>query len=163
MNIDVPNLLRDIVCGGLASAGFGVLFNVGFRSVPWCAAAGMLALLVRTITLQLGLSFEAASLVAALVVGFAVQLLPFRTGVSRHALHVVGCIPMIPGAFAARAVLGLFAITVQPSVAASEKLITALLYGMRVILTVGALGTGLAIPTLLLPGRDTEVGLTITS
>ena len=63
---------------------------------------------------------EAASFVAALAVGVALQLLPWPVGVSRNALHVVGCIPMIPGAFAAKAILGLFAITVQHPTATDE-------------------------------------------
>jgi len=95
-------------CGGLGATGFAVLFNVGYRGVPWCAASGALALALRTVALGEGWSLEAASFVAAMAVGIAVQLLPSSIGISRDALHVVGCIPMIPGAFAAKAMLGLF-------------------------------------------------------
>ena len=93
---------------------------------------------------------EAASFVAALVVGLAVQLLPSRLGVSRNALHILGCIPMIPGAFATKAILGLFAITAQHPAATNETLIAAMDNALRVAFTMGALGTGVAVPILLL-------------
>src|SRR6478672_10604051 len=102
--MDFSHLLLNTVCGSLAATGFGVLFNVGFRGLTWCAASGALALAVRTAAVAGGWSMESASFAAALAVGVAVQLLPSRVGVSRNALHVVGCVPMIPGAFAAKAI-----------------------------------------------------------
>jgi uncharacterized membrane protein YjjB (DUF3815 family) len=151
--MDLLHLLHDAICGALAAVGFGVLFNVGFRGLPWCAASGALALALRTIALGEGLKLEAASFIAALTVGFTVQLLPTWIGVSRNALHVAGCIPMIPGGFAAKAILGLFAITAQGPTATNGTLVTALENTLRVTFTIGALGTGLAIPVLLLRPR----------
>jgi len=52
--MDLLPLLHNTVCGGLAAAGFGVLFNVSFRGLPWCAASGALALALRTIALGAG-------------------------------------------------------------------------------------------------------------
>ena len=89
---------------------------------------------------------EASSFAAALAVGFAIQLLPSRAEISRNVFHVVGCIPMIPGAFAAKAILGLFAIA-QSSPATNDTFIVTMESGLRVMFTVGALGTGLAIPS----------------
>src|SRR5437773_1021299 len=100
--MDFSHLVQNAIYGGLAAAGFGVLFNISFRGLPWCAASGALALALRTVALGGSWSMEAASFVAALVLGVAVQLLPSPVGVSRNALHVVACIPMIPGAFAAK-------------------------------------------------------------
>jgi len=147
------HLLEQSICGGLAAAGFGVLFNIRFREIPWCAAGGALALGLRTAVVDKGESLEAASFVAALALGIAVQLLPARIGLSRTVLHVVGCIPMVPGAFAAKAILGLFAITVAHATETNEMVIAALSNSLHVVLTMGALGTGVAIPTLLLRMR----------
>ena len=149
MNTDFPFLLHQTVCGAIAAAGFGVLFNIGFRSLPWCAASGALALAVRTYCLGLGWNLEAASFAAALTVGAAVQVLRARTDISQNALDVTGCIPMVPGSFAAKAILGLFALTSTEPTHATETLVTAVQYTLRVMFTVGAIGTGLAIPTLL--------------
>jgi uncharacterized membrane protein YjjB (DUF3815 family) len=101
------------VCGSLAAAGFGVLFNVGFRGLTWCAVSGALELALRTVAFDGGWTMESASFVAALALGAAVQLVPSRFPVSRSALHVVGCVPMIPGALAAKVILRLLAVTAQ--------------------------------------------------
>lgn len=153
MSVSIASVLQDSICGGLAAAGFGVLLNVGFRTLPLCAASGALALAVRAVALGLGWGFEASSFVAALTLGFAMQLFPSSVGVSRNVLHVVGCIPMIPGAFAAKAILGLFAIT-QSSSVTNDTLLSAIAAGLRVMFTIGALGTGLAIPALLFRKRQ---------
>jgi len=42
--MNFAGLLHDIICGGLAAAGFGVLFNVSYRALPWCMASGAFAL-----------------------------------------------------------------------------------------------------------------------
>ena len=153
MNYDFSFLLHQTVCGALAAAGFGVLFNIGYRSLIWCAASGALALAVRTYCLGLGWNLEAASFAAALTVGAAVQVLRARADISQNALDVVGCIPMVPGSFAAKAILGMFALTSTSTGDATETLITAVQFTLRVTFTIGAIGTGLAIPTLLLRVR----------
>jgi len=142
-------LLHQTVCGAIAAAGFGVLFNIGFSSLPWCAISGGLALAVRTYCQSLGWNLEAASFAAALTVSFAVLLLRTRIDISQNALDVVGCIPMVPGSFAAKAILGLFALTSTDPSQATETLVTAMQFTVRVMFTIGAIGTGLAIPTLL--------------
>src|SRR5262245_52003646 len=91
VNVSLVNLLHDTVCGALAATGFGVLFNISFRALPWCAARGALALTVNTLIRAAGWRVEAASFVAALILGFALQVLPSHLTVSRGALHVVGC------------------------------------------------------------------------
>jgi uncharacterized membrane protein YjjB (DUF3815 family) len=148
--MDLIFILHQTVCGAIAAAGFGVLFNISFKSLPWCAATGAIALAVRTVCLGLGWSLEAASFAAALAVGFAVQALRAQTDISQEALDVTGCIPMVPGSFAAKAILGLFALTAQTTTDAGGTLITAVQFTLRVAFTVGAIGTGLAIPTLLM-------------
>ncbi len=155
--MDFSQLVQNAVCGGLAAAGFGVLFNVGFRGLTWCAASGALALALRTLALDGGWSMESASFVAALAVGAAVQIVPSHFPVSRNALHVVGCVPMIPGAFAAKAILGLFAISAQHP-ATSETFIAAMDNALRVTLATGALGAGVAIPSLLLRAHNDSRG-----
>lgn len=151
--MDFAHLFHQTLFGGVAAVGFGVLFNIGYRALPWCAATGALAVGVRTIGLSLGWSLEAASFAAALAVGGAVQLLQTRAGISCNALDVVGCIPMVPGGFAAKAILGLFLLTSPRPHAASETLVLAVENFLRVSFTIGAIGTGLAIPTLLLRVR----------
>lgn len=154
--MDLAYLLHQTVCGGLAAAGFGVLFNVGFRTLPWCAASGALALAVRTAGLGLGWSMVMASFAAAIAVGVGAQLIQSRIGISRNALEVVGCIPMIPGGIATKAILGLFAVSGAHPAVAHETFVLALENSLRVAFIIGALGTGLAIPALLLRVRKMQ-------
>jgi uncharacterized membrane protein YjjP (DUF1212 family) len=147
-------VLHQTVFGAIAAAGFGVLFNIGFSSLPWCALSGALALAVRTGCMQgLHWNLETSSFAAALTVGVAVQIVRMGTSISQNALGVVGCIPMVPGSFAAKAILALFALTSDSSTRTPEMLDNAVQYTLRVMFTIGAIGTGLAIPTLLLRVR----------
>ena len=152
----MSHLLHQIICGGIAAAGFGVLFNFSFKRLPWCAICGALALGVRTTALDSQWSLEAASFAAALAVGCAVQLAPKRSGISRNTLAVAGCIPMVPGSFTTKAILALFALTAPMPHAANETLVIAVEYGLRVAFTIGAIGTGLAMPIFLLRVRAPE-------
>lgn len=155
MSFDLFWMIQSAICGGLAAAGFGVLLNVSFRGIPWCAASGALALALRTVAVGGGCRLEAATFASALFVGIVVQTLPSSIEVSRIALHVVSCIPMIPGGLAAKALMGLFALT-DPSLS-DKALVPAMENSLRVVFTMGALGTGLAIPVLLLrKGSDKE-------
>ncbi len=154
MSVNVLRLLHDGVCGGLAAGGFGVLFNVSFRGLPWCAVAGAAALALRTTALEAGWRLEAASFIAALVIAIVAQLLPPGIPVSRNALQVGACIPLIPGGLAAKAILGLFAVT-SPTPVSNETFIISMQSTLRVVFTIGALATGLSIP-LLLRSRSTK-------
>jgi uncharacterized membrane protein YjjB (DUF3815 family) len=101
----------------------------------------------------MGMNLEGASFAAALTVGTAVQLLWRRTDISQDVLDVVGCISMVPGSFAAKAIIGLFAVATSAVVNESNMLVTAIQYMLRAMFITGAIGTGLAIPTLLLRVR----------
>jgi len=148
--MDLVRILHQTFFGGLAAMGFGVLFNMHRRHVLWCGLTGGLALAVRTVGLQLGWSLEGASFAAALAVGSVVTVWQERVGVSRNILDVAGCIPMVPGLFATRAILGFFALTAPVPVNPDETLIISVEFFLRVAFTIGAIGTGLAIPSLLL-------------
>jgi uncharacterized membrane protein YjjB (DUF3815 family) len=149
LNVDLLHLANDSICGVLAASGFGVLLNVGFRGLPLCAASGALALAVRDVVLEAGYRMEVASFIAALVVGFALQMVPLQITVSRGALHVVGCITLVPGGLATKAALELFALTAQGAGPSPEVLTAAIQNSLRVIFTISSLGAGLAIPNLL--------------
>jgi uncharacterized membrane protein YjjB (DUF3815 family) len=151
--MSLPFLLHQTICGAVAAAGFGMLFNVGSRHLPWCAGSGALALAIRTYGTGLGWSLVGASFTAALAVGAAAQLLRWRMEIASTALDVVGCIPMVPGSLAAKAFLGLFAAASNTAIEDAGVLMMALQYTLSVAFVTGAIGTGLAIPTLLLRVR----------
>jgi len=142
-------LLHQALAGAVAAAGFGILFNVSFRQLPWCAACGALALAVRTSCQALGLTLVGASFLAGLALGIAVQLRWRTAETPQDVLEVVGCIPMIPGSWASKAILGLYALTTGNLRRDSQFLFDVAEYSLLVVFTIGAIGTGLLIPKLL--------------
>ena len=150
----LPHLLHQALFGALAAAGFGVLFNFGFRALPWCAAAGALALAVRTLGQDMAWSLEGASFAAAIVTSCAVSILRRQLGPACNAVALSGCIPMVPGAFFGQALLGFLSVTAPNLVDAETTLIVAVQSLLRVIFTVGAIGAGLLIPAHLLRNQD---------
>ncbi|WP_026784592.1 threonine/serine exporter family protein [Pleomorphomonas koreensis] len=150
----LPHLLHQALFGALAAAGFGVLFNFGFRALPWCAAAGALALAVRTVGQDLAWSLEGASFAAAIVTSCSVSALRRQLGPACNAVALSGCIPMVPGAFFGQALLGFLSVTAPNLVDAETTLIVAVQSLLRVIFTLGAIGAGLLIPAHLLRNQD---------
>ena len=150
----LPHLLHQALFGALAAAGFGVLFNFGFRALPWCAAAGALALAVRTIGQDLAWSLEGASFAAAIVTSCSVSALRKQLGPACNAVALAGCIPMVPGAFFGQALLGFLSVTAPNLANAETTLIVAVQSLLRVIFTLGAIGAGLLIPAHLLRNQD---------
>lgn len=149
------HVAQSALLGGIAAAGFGVLFNFGWWELGWCALAGLIALGVRTLATGHGLPLEAASFLAAAAVGAAVRLVRSRLGIAGNALAVAGCIPMIPGAFATQAIFGLFALSGRPPEGGAEMVVvTTLEYMVRVAFTIGAIGAGLSISTHILRSRE---------
>lgn len=148
------HLVHQVVFGGIAAAGFAVLFNVGPRTLLWCLGAGGLALLVRTLGQDAGWSLEAASFVAAIAASCAAWAFRRFLGTASNAVALAGCIPMVPGAFMSQAILGLLAVTAPNPENEIAIIVMATEYLLRVTFTLGAIGAGLAIPMHLLRNRD---------
>ncbi len=154
MTVDLLHLLHQTLFGAVAACGFGILFNFGWRDLPWCAASGALALLTRTLGQDAGWSLEAATFGAAATVGCGARFLRAYLGMASNALAVAGCIPMVPGSFAAQAIIGLFALTSPHPDNSGIMVVTTLEYMLRVVFTFGAIGAGLSITTHILRNRD---------
>ncbi|RYH06956.1 threonine/serine exporter family protein [Tropicimonas sp. IMCC6043] len=132
--------------GAIAAAGFGVLFNFGPSRLAWSAAAGALALSLRTLGLEAGWSLEVASFAAAAVVALAAEALrfaPLEVRRPRSVLAIAGCIPMIPGGAATSWIIGLMELTAQNPVDPAASLQVAVSAGLRVVFTIGAIGAAL--------------------
>lgn len=154
MTFDLLHVFHQALFGALAASGFGVLFNFGWRDLPWCAVSGALALSTRTLGQDAGWNLEAASFAAAATVGCAARLLCARLGPGIKTLAIAGCIPMVPGLFAARGIFALYALTAPHPDNPVATDVTAMELTLRVMFTIGAIGTGLSIPMHLLRGQD---------
>jgi len=150
------HIVHHMLFGAVAAAGFGVLFNMEARHLGVCAIGGAMALGIRTVAVDIGWGYETASFLAALVVGLAARGIHRRIDTPYITLVVTGCIPMIPGGFAAKAILGFFTLAKQLGPGSTEVMTSAVANLLHVILIVGAMGTGLAVPSLI--RRKTPLG-----
>lgn len=154
VNLDLGSFCLRSLAGGLAAAGFGVLFNFAPRDLVWCLGAGILAVATRSLAMGLGLSLEGASFLAAVTVGLAVQLPHRRNGLTRTALAAAACTSMIPGGAIARAILGLFSLTTEiPSPAYLSMVVHDILLSVFTLIAIGV-GVSLSLQVFRRRGLD---------
>jgi uncharacterized membrane protein YjjB (DUF3815 family) len=149
------HLFHQAFFGGIAAAGFGILFNCPPRMILQCFGSGAVA--VRTAGQAANLNLAEASFFAALVVATAERVLQQFQSPHGSILSLVGCIPMVPGSTAAKGLMNLYALLrAQPS----EEILAAA-NGMRNLLevtfTLAAIGTALAIPRLIYPKKKSSL------
>jgi uncharacterized membrane protein YjjB (DUF3815 family) len=152
------HLFHQAFFGGIAAAGFGILFNCPPQMIWQCFGSGAVALAVRTAGQGADLNLGEASFFAALIVATAERVLQLFQASHGSILSLVGCIPMVPGSIAANGLMNLFALLrAHPS----EEILAAT-NGMRNLLevtfTLAAIGTALAIPQLIFPGKASHLG-----
>ena len=148
------HLFHQAFFGGVAAAGFGILFNCPPQMILQCFGSGAVALAVRTAGQAAGLHLPEASFFAALVVATAERVLQQFQSSHGSILSLVGSIPMVPGSIAAKGLMNLYTLLrAQPS----EEILAAT-NGMKNLLevtfTLAAIGTALAIPRLIYPKKD---------
>lgn len=134
--------------GALASLGFAVLFNVPKHTLLGCALSGGIAISIRTLLMSYGVSIEFATLAGATSVGFCGFYFKHRWHVPAPIFTVTGSIPMVPGTFAFKAMIGLVTIAVEPNVSPEVQAET-LKNLIQTGLVLGAIGLGIAAPSLM--------------
>ncbi len=146
-------VLRDAFWSAIAALGFAILFNVPRRSLPACALAGALGHGLRAAFIAvLGVPIEAATLLAATAVGFLGELFARKYRIPRLVFVVPGVIPMVPGVFAYRTMLGIFEVTGLADLSAvegAEVLLQTAVYAIRTGLILTGLAFGIIAPNLL--------------
>lgn len=148
--IDIISLiLRDAFWSGLAALGFAILFNVPRRALPGCVLCGAAGHASRALVMQWGVSIELGTLIGAVVVGMMSSLLASHYRVPMMIFSVSGSIPMVPGVFAYRAMLGI--ITAATAEAPDMNLVIAeiVVNAIKTALILGSIGAGIVAPTLL--------------
>ncbi len=143
-------ILLDAFWSGLAALGFAMLFNVPTRTLVGCVICGATGHAVRTLTMQLGLSMEFGTLAGATVVGFLGTVFARRWETPSTTFTICGAIPLVPGVFAFRTMLGLLSLAGAPAVdVGAAALVAASINGVKTALILGAIAVGIAAPTLL--------------
>ncbi|HSI14323.1 MAG TPA: threonine/serine exporter family protein [Chthoniobacter sp.] len=151
MNTLLIQIIHQGFFGGVAAAGFAVLFNYRPSLLPLSFGAGLLALATRTAFLESGFTLPIASFFGALAVAIADRLWKDSRPVRGAVLAIVGAIPMVPGGIAAKVLITLFVMLGSDSTAIIAALPEALQGMMTLTFTIAAIGTGLALPSLFQP------------
>jgi uncharacterized membrane protein YjjB (DUF3815 family) len=152
------HLFHQSLFGGIAAAGFGILFNCPPGMIWQCFSSGAVALAIRTACQGANLDLAEASFAAALVVATVERVLQEFQSSRGSILSLVGCIPMVPGSIAAKGLMDLYA---MPRAHPNEEILVvadAMKNLFEVTFTLAAIGTGLAIPRLLYPRHSTHAG-----
>ena len=134
----------------VATVGFSVLFSVPKYALPYCALIGALGYALRTMLMTGGMGMVLATLGAALLIGVLATILAQRFAVSGTLFAVGPAIPLVPGSYAYKAVMGMVmaanASELEPH---GELLLTALDNGLKATLTILFLSLGIALPGLV--------------
>ncbi len=93
----ITDLLLQGLFGFVATAGFGILFNVPRRALFICGLIGAAGHLLRFVLRQLGVSNELATFCGAFLVGMVGYWQARQMRVPRLIFTVTGIISMVPG------------------------------------------------------------------
>ena len=149
------SLLEQAVWAAIAAMAFAVLFNVPRRALPACALIAAVAFFARGALLATHLSsLELATLLAAMLAG----MLAMAAGKLLHAPAVIfavpAVVPFVPGALALRATREAIALAAEPAAHLRRETLDALaLHDLQIILVIGAMAGGVAVPSLLFRHR----------
>jgi uncharacterized membrane protein YjjB (DUF3815 family) len=135
---------------GFAAVGFAILFNVPIRTLWVIFLLGALGGSLKLLTMELGGGIVFGSFFGAMLVGF----LSIYAAHFRHAppfvFAIPSVIPMVPGAFAYRMMLGIIRLTgdVDPTAFVSLMHDT-VNNGLKALFVLMALSLGVSAPMLL--------------
>ena len=149
MNPLLQILLEDAFWSAIAATGFAILFNVPPRALPGCALAAACGHALRSWVMQAGLPIEPATLLAATTIGFMGVLLARKYQSPTAIFTVPAVIPMVPGTFAFRTMLGILEITNLSVFGGTPVLVEVGLNAVKTGLILAALAGGIIAPRLL--------------
>jgi len=142
---------------GFAATGFAILFNVPPRTLWLIFIMGALGGTLKLICLKLGLNIILSSLTGALLIGF----LSIRAAHFRHSppfvFAIPAVIPMVPGAFTYRMMLGIIRLTGENDHTVFLQLLQETVdNGLKALFVLTALSLGVSAPMLLSRNKSTK-------
>jgi uncharacterized membrane protein YjjB (DUF3815 family) len=153
-------LALDAAWSGLAASGFAVLFNLPRRFLPWCFVIGAVSHGLRAALMTLGwVGIEAATLVAAMFLGFSALAVARSRHVPLVTFALPSAIPMVPGAFAFKAMLGVLRLVAGSGATDPELAVAAMVSASKTALILLAIVIGVGTPRIVFP-RKTPAELT---
>ena len=146
--IGVP---EDAMFSALAALGYAFLFNVPARVAWACVVCGIASHTTRTFCVHLGIDIIVGTLIGGLVAGFLAQAFAWFFRAPAATFAFPGVVAMVPGAYAFRAAIG--CVQIVQHIADAPLVAETLALGITVVLMVGAIAIGIAIPAVLFAAR----------
>lgn len=136
---------------GAAAVGFGILFNVPQRSLWVILLMGALGGALKLFTMEMGGGIVLSTFMGAVLIGFISIEAAHVVHTPPFVLAIPSVIPMVPGAFAYRMMLGLFRLTGE---VADQTVFIQLMHdtvdnGLKMLFVLMALSLGVSAPMLL--------------
>jgi len=143
-------IITKSIWAGIAAMGFAVLFNVPRRVIFSIGMLGAVGGLIKFTVMNFDVGIVFASFLGATAVGIiSIQMAHMRNS-PPLVFSIPSVIPMVPGLFAYKMMLGLIALT---SIENTDDYIQSLIHtvnnGAKAMFILISLGTGVAIPMLL--------------
>lgn len=143
-------IFEKVIWFGVAAMGFSILFNVPTRTLVPVFLIGALGGLTRLLLLKFGLSIILACLFGAILIG--IVSIPFAH--FKHAPPLVfsipAVIPMVPGIFAYRTMLGIIKLAGEVNPATyNQVLADTVNNGLKAMFILMSLAGGVAVPMLI--------------
>lgn len=146
----IIDILTKSIWAGIGAIGFAILFNVPRRTLGIIWALGFLGGLIKFSAMYFDLGIVFASFFGATVIGIvSIQSAHFKKS-PPLIFSIPAVIPMVPGFFAYKMMLGLIAlIKIENTNDYIQTLIETVNNGAKTMFILISLGTGVAIPMLL--------------
>lgn len=146
----ILDILLKSFWAGIGAIGFAVLFNVPRRVIFPIWTLGALGGLIKFSAMQFELGIVFASFLGATAIGIiSIQLAHMRKS-PPLVFSIPSVIPMVPGLFAYKMMLGLITLTSMGNTDTYlQALIETVNNGAKMMFVLISLGTGVAIPMLL--------------
>lgn len=138
----------DAIFAAIPAIGFAMVFNVPKHTLMYCGLGGAIAYTSRTLLMDLHFSIELSTFIASTIIGIIALYWSRKFIVPRPVYTVAAIIPLLPGTFAFTAMIALIDMN---SHAVTQELIAQFMEnGLKAVWILGAIGFGLALPSLYL-------------
>lgn len=143
-------ILEKSILGGLAAVGFAVLFNVFPRTLYAIFGLGMLGIFLKMLFLSLGINIILATFIGAASIGLLSQWLSYAIKTPVLIISIPSVIPMIPGAFLYRMMIGFVRMAGNMEEDAFLDVLSHTINnGMKAIFILLVLALGISLPYLI--------------
>lgn len=134
---------------GLAAVGFAILFNVPVRTLLLIFIVGALGGLMKTFLFSAGVSVLISSFGGAVLVGILTIFAAYKGDAPPLVFAIPGVIPMVPGVFANKTMLGVLKLSFIPGDLYLQILTETIYNGLNTVLVLLALAIGVTLPLLI--------------